>query len=371
MTLRERLLAVYAGGTPDRVPYMLDLSHWYYHRHRKPWDLSVAYDRPESDLIACHRALGAGFYMPNLGRFYTSAYGPGVEAGLRKIEANGALDLAWTLRTRHGEIERRRRWEEQTYAWGISQWGIRTEQDLRVFGEALAGRIHAPLWDRYEAWDREVGDLGIVYLGAGYSAMGQLLNYWMGVEGVMYAAADWPDTLHDVVDRVNANNLQLIDMLAASPAPVIVMGDNFSSDIQSPPFFAEWSEAYYTEAIRRLHAAGKKVAVHIDGRLRGALRMLADAGMDCADAVTPKPMGDLSPAACREEAGPAVILSGGVSPELWYASSPEARFVAAVREWLALRRVSPALIAGAGDQVPPGADESRIRLMRELVEEQP
>ena len=32
MTLRERILAVYRGETPDVVPYMLDLSHWFYHK---------------------------------------------------------------------------------------------------------------------------------------------------------------------------------------------------------------------------------------------------------------------------------------------------------------------------------------------------
>ena len=47
MTLRERILAVYRGETPDVVPYMLDLSHWFYHRHRLPWDLSQAYVEPE------------------------------------------------------------------------------------------------------------------------------------------------------------------------------------------------------------------------------------------------------------------------------------------------------------------------------------
>ena len=34
MTMRERILAVYRGETPDVVPYMLDLSHWFYHKNR-------------------------------------------------------------------------------------------------------------------------------------------------------------------------------------------------------------------------------------------------------------------------------------------------------------------------------------------------
>jgi hypothetical protein len=198
--------------------------------------------------------------------------------------------------------------------------------------------------------------------------MGHLLNYWMGVEQVMYAAADWPETLRETVSRINANSLDLIDLLADSPAEVILMGDNFSSDIQPPHFFAEWSRDYYAEAIRRLHAAGKWVAVHIDGRLRGALGMFAELGADCADAVTPKPMGDLTPAECRLEAGPGMILSGGVSPDLWLPGAATPAFAEAVRAWLDLRSASPRLIANAGDQVPPGASEERIALMRDMVE---
>jgi hypothetical protein len=38
-------------------------------------------------------------------------------------------------------------------------------------------------------------------------------------------------------------------------------------------------------------------------------------------------------------------------------------------DWLELHKKSPALIANAGDQVPPGAEESRITLMRQLVDE--
>ena len=64
-----------------------------------------------------------------------------------------------------------------------------------------------------------------------------------------------------------------------------------------------------------------------------------------------------------------LILSGGIPNELWYSYSPLSQFENAVKEWLALKEVSPALIAAAGDQVPPGAEESRILRMTELVEE--
>ena len=369
MTLRERILAVYRGETPDVVPFMLDLSHWYYQRHHLPWDLATAYTEPERSLIDYHREVGAGFYLPNLGSFFTSAFADDVKAVTERREQGGVRELVWRLETPLGTIERARRWEERTYAWGISQWGIHHERDLEVFADAMSRRTFTPCWDQYRAWADYVGDLGVVYLPAGYSAMGHLLHYWMGVEQVVYAAADCPALLHRAVDAIDANNLEMIDLLCASPAEVILLGDNFSSDIQSPRFFATWSRDFYAEALSRLRRAGKHTAVHIDGRLQGAIAMIRDAGADAGDAITPMPIGDLSPAQCRAEAGPEFILSGGVSPELWLPQTPLRVFERRVIAWLETRHDSPRLIAAAGDQVPPGADENRLRRMRELIEE--
>jgi len=369
MSPRERILAVYSGDVPDVVPYMLDLSHWFYHRNHLPWDLSVAYEAPERELIDCHRRLGCGFYLANLASFYTTSFSDDVVAETEKrVRGDGRPEIAWRLKTPRGEIERRRVWEETTYGWGISQWGVRTEQDLAVLAYAMSRRRFVPQWQNYRAWVDEVGELGVVYLVAGYSAIGHLLHYWMGVEGVAYGTVDFPEALRRAVDEINTNNLRLVDLLAQSPAEVVIIGDNFSSDVQPPSFFAEWSKAYYDEAVGRLHAAGKRVAVHIDGRLRGAIAMIRQTGADCGDAITPTPMGDLTPQACRDEAGPDFILSGGVSPDLWLPGVPLDAFKAKVLEWLDLRKQSPRLIAGAGDQVPPGADEERIHVMRDLVE---
>ena len=83
----------------------------------------------------------------------------------------------------------------------------------------------------------------------------------------------------------------------------------------------------------------------------------------------PTPMGDLSPGESRAEAGDDFILSGGVSPDLWLPTTPLETFEAKVLEWLQQKQQTFRFIAGAGDQVPPGAEERRIAVMRDLVEE--
>lgn len=367
MSLRERIRSVYGGGTPDVVPCMLDLSHWFYHRNRLPWDLSRACNDPETELLAYHQRMGVGFYLPNLASFVDVAFGENVRATVKK-SADGT-EITWAYETPLGVIRRMRRWNEQTYSWGIPSWGARTEQDLKTIAYALASRSYTPRWERYAAWDSAVGECGVVYAVFAYSGMGHLLNYWLGIEGVVDASIEWHATVHEAIEAINANNLHCIDLLAQSPAEVVLLGDNFSSDIQPPHFFAEWSRAYYAEAIRRLHAAGKRVAVHIDGRLRGLLKEFAEIGVDCADAVTPTPMGDLTPGECRGEAGTELILSGGVAPNLWLPETDVAEFKAAVLRWLELKKHGPRLIANAGDQVPPNACEDRVEIMRDLVEE--
>ena len=369
MTLRERILAVYRGERPDVVPFMLDLSHWFYHRNDRPWDLSIAYEEPEYDLIDFHRQNNVGFYLPNLGSFYSVLYPPDVRVTTRKETVGSSPSIVWRVETPSGCIERQRVWNETTYSWQIERWGFDDERGLAVFREAMSRRRFEPHWEKYQAWNDYVGDTGVVYLPVGYSGMGYLLNQWMGIEGGTYATMDFPDALQEAVEAVNTNLLELVDLCCTAPAEVVIFTDNFSSDVQPPAFFNRWTRKYYVEAVRRLHAAGKQVAVHIDGRLKGALRMIRETGADCADAVTPTPMGDLSPAQCREEAGPDFILSGGVSPTLWLPDVSLEKFRTTVLEWLALKKTNSRFIANAGDQVPPDAEEARIALMRDLVAE--
>ncbi len=367
MTPRERILAVYRHETPDVVPFMLDLSHWFYHKHRLPWDLSKAYDTPEFELIDFHKKHGIGFYLPNLASFYDVSYPDDVHVSVTKsVEGN---EITWEYQTPLGGIRRTRRWDAHSYSWAIPAWGIHTERELRVLGYALARRVYRPRWEHYRAWKDAIGDAGVAYAVFAYSGMGHLLNYWLGIEGTIHAMVDWPDVTREVIDQINQNNLRCVDLLARSPAEVVLVGDNFSSDLQPPDFFNEWSRAYYAQVVQRLHDAGKYVAVHVDGRLRGLLSVFRDLNVDCIDAVTPAPMGDLDPAQCRAEAGAELILSGGVPPNLWIEESTVEAFRTAVLRWLDLKHQSPRIIANAGDQVPPGAPEERIFIMRDLVEQ--
>jgi len=368
MTLRERILSVYCGKTPDVVPFMLDLSHYFYHKNKIPWDLSQAFEEPEYELIDYHKRMGVGFFNSHLGQFYVEKYEGDISYVVKKHNNKGNTEIIWRYMTPIGTIERRRMWDEQSYSWAIKDWGVRSEQDLRILGYALSHRKYEPRWENFNTWTDYMGDYGVAYVLLLYTGLGNLLCKWMGIEGTIYAAYDKPKVMQEVIDQINENTLHLVDMLCTSPAEIIFIGDNISGDVQSPDFFNQWSRRFYLEAVRRLHKAGKFVAVHIDGKLHGALKMIKETGADCADSVTPAPMGDLTSIECREEVGKEFILSGGPPPNLWLPEVSTEVFKKSVMDWLNLKRYGPRFIATAGDQVPPGAVEDRIKIMRDLVE---
>ena len=370
MTPRERILAVYNGQKPDRVPYMLDLSHYYLYKFQLPWDLCNGYPKPDTGLMDYTRKMGAAFYCPQQTHFWNVEYANDVKSFAATNVVDGVPEICWRFETPMGSIERIRVWEPASYSWAIKKWGVETEKDLEILAYAMSSRRYTPIPQNYEDWVDYIGEDGLVYLNSGYSAMGYLMNYWMGVENTIYASYDSEDVLEECVNKINDNALEQIKMMAEEfSAPVIIMGDNFSSDVQSPSFFGRWSKDYYAKAYDIIHQNGKKVAVHVDGKLKGAIKMMKDIGADCIDAVTPGSVGGCSPMEAREEAGQDLILSGGIPNELWYDYSPVEKFDEAVKAWLALKEISPALIAAAGDQVPPGAEEDRILRMTRLVEE--
>ena len=370
MTPRERILAVYNGQKPDRVPYMLDLSHYYLHRFHLPWDLCNGYPKPDTGLMDFNRRMGAAFYCPQQTHFWDVIFPRDVKSTAETRTVNGRPEIVWRFETPLGSIERIRVWEPRSYSWAIKKWGVEDERDLEILTYAMSSRRYAAIPQNYEDWVDYIDEDGLVYVNTAYSAMGYLLHYWMGPENTIYATYDFEDLMEECVRKINENTLEMVRMIASEfSAPVIIMGDNFSSDIQPPSFFEHWSRDFYAEAFRIFHDSGKKVAVHVDGKLRGCIRMLREAGVDAIDAVTPGSVGGCTAREARAEAGPDLILSGGIPNELWYAYSPVEKFEEAVREWLSLKEISPALIAAAGDQVPPGAEESRIFRMGELVAE--
>lgn len=367
MTPRERLLAVYRGETPDCVASLADLSYWHAGNGGGkfiPGKTDGANHDKLAQLLDLHRRTGAAIHV-NLGCFYMVEYADGVrsESGIRGEHFHHRYD------TPLGTLEEIREWSPTTFSWPITQHMVREIEDLKIIRFIFERTLYSADWALLESVNRMVGDMGLPLVQAPYTGMGFLMSRYAGVENTVMFAMDEPEELEATVSAINTSHRQVFQLLADGPSEVLLVSDNLSSDVQSPPWFAKFSASHYRWMADTAHAVGKPLVSHIDGRLRGLLKASADAGVDAADAVTPAPWGDLTPQECRAEAGERFILSGGVPPDHFNPNVPITTFDRSVEAWLALAEQSSSLIIAPGDQLPPDGDLGRVTRMVEMAAE--
>jgi len=141
-----------------------------------------------------------------------------------------------------------------------------------------------------------LGDDGVVVCHLPHSPMQTLMIDWVGSEGgrYYYHLADCPELVEDLYRALCRSREPLHDIAARSPAPIVLCGDNIDGVLVSPRLFQTYFMPVYQQQANVLHAHGKLMAVHMDGRL-GVLRdLIASAPTDIVEAFHPPPMGDLT-----------------------------------------------------------------------------
>ncbi len=363
MTERERLLKVLGGETPDRVPWFADLGHWYRSEAGYRWDL-FNISNCTKEITDLHRDVRAGWYI-EVGSLHEEYYDDNVA---REKEVKGDLAVERFI-TPAGEISMERKWNPVSFSWDITKLMVRNIKDLEILICAIEGKRFRPKYGNWEVIEKTGGDIGLGFPNLGYTGLGSLISYYMGVQNTVYAIYEHPEITERYIRTFNKKHLELVDLYCKSPAPHVIFTDNLSADVQAPDIFRRFSFDHYSEISRRLHEAGKTVSTHMDGMLDGLIGIVAETGIDVADACTPAPTGDLTPLEIRKQAGEKMILMGGISPLMWLPSTNEKAFVEHVKNWLDLRKINSRLVQSAGDQVPPGTAYGRIKLVYDIVEE--
>ncbi len=268
-----------------------------------------------------------------------------------------------------GTLYEERVFNPASYSYGIRKYLLASPDEFPIVEYLMARLECRPTWDMYHAWSAALGDLAFPYAQLPYSGSGYLFSRYMEVENAVYAMYEAPGAVQQFVEAINTCNLRILDAVLDGPFATLIISDNYDSTVQTREVFDRYVRDYYREAARRLHSNGKYLAVHVDGESRGVLGWLADCGVDCVDALTPAPMFAHTPAQMRAEAGPEIILSGGIPATLFGPGATNEEFRDCVKRWLDTRLLSPRLLMAAGDQVPPEAPFERILALAELTAE--
>jgi hypothetical protein len=361
MTLRERALKVLRGEAPDVVPWFGDLDYWataLIGRGLKPDGFKTS---PE--YVDWHRELRVGFYLQ--GYFPYRMVFPDI----RIEQWHEGPDRVRRLETPSGVLRERWRWLADSFAEAPVEHLVKTAEDMPAYAWLYRNLCYEP--DHRLALERlgYVGGQGLVLAYLPKSPLMQMIALDAGIEAVVNILADDPAALADALEAVGESHTRAAEIAVASPAEVLMIPENLSSEVVGVRFYEKYLRPYHEAWTARIREAGKISCVHLDGTLRGLLSRVASAGFDFIEAMTPAPAGDVPVSEWASLAGSSrTVLWGGLPGVYFTPLIGEAEFERHFREVLDVMRREPRYVLGVADQVPPDGLESRVRRVADLVE---
>lgn len=361
MNPRERLLAPFRGGKPDRPAWCADLSYWY-EAAGADGTLAPRYAGAEGYKLL-HEDLGVCYYYDYSSRVFDCSH---TDVAVTAVEEGGQRTKAW--RTSRGEIAEHWTYVERGRCWAHDRYAVKDLADLRLLLDIWKGTCFNPCPEVFARLDRWVGGAGVGFAPAPRSPLPALLADWCGVEGTIYLLADHPQEAREVTAAIDKANDSAFDALLASPCELVHFCDNLDS-AASTSLFDEWMRDYYEKRVTQLHRVGKFAAVHLDGRVRGLLPRLAACGFDAVESVTPAPVGDVEIRELRAVVENAdTIIWGGVPGAMFCTPWKPGDIRRQTESLLEALAAGGRLVVGSADQVPPNGDIDYCRLVAETVE---
>ena len=362
MTHRERIFQILQGKQPDLVPWCGDLDYWatsLVKRELKPKDFIQS-----DDYIQWHRDLGVGFYLQGYFPYKE------IKENCEVKEWNEGHKRYKEIITPLGSV--RECWEyiPSSYTEGPVEHFLKSEADLPIMKYIYENTRFEPDYDFAHLRRQQVDDQGVVLCYTPKSPFMHLLALEAGIMSVTTLALTVPEEFNELLEVMKKAFDQAARIAVDSPAEVLMIPENLSSEMVGPDFFEMYMRAYQEEWTSKIREAGKYSFIHIDGTLAGLLRQEASVGFSVLEALTPHPVGDLKFEDLAEFAGASEsILWGGIPGVYFTDNVSEEEFERHVKHVLSIMVQEPRYVLGVADQVPPDGLEHRVKRVGELVQE--
>ncbi len=362
MTHRERFRTVLDGGVPDRTLWVPRLDLWY---NARKLDGTLPDEVRDMTLAEVEDHLGMG-HSSRRGSVYRIRY-----AGLQERTERQGENVVHTFVTPEGEAsctwfdppDARRRGLTSVF----KEHYIKSDDDYGVMEYVARHMMFEPAYDEYHKYDAEVGDEGYPLVIVGPSPIHVIMLRHLGYERFFYGLMDSPKKIEGLLKALESAYRRMWDVVAESPAELVLHGVHFSADMTPPPVFAELFVPYFREFNAHMHGAGKRVAFHADADLAGLLELVRQCDFDVADTFASAPLVRCTFDEAREAWDDRTVIWGGVPSIIIEASYPRDEFERYMRDLVEKTAGQPGFIMAVSDNIMPGAEFERLVWIRDLL----
>lgn len=361
MSFRDLIISVFEKSPRGRIPWMPRLEYWYL------VNKSLGRLPPEYrglNLTEFYRKLDA-YRRCYMGYFTDTAvrisYGGDVE--FSSVERDGLTVAFW--KTPVGVLRRIVKKAEGGFSSRIVEYPVKSVEDFKIM-EYILENIEVRFdYEAYRKLEEELNGQGMVWYFFPRTPFQRLLLDYIGVERTFRLLFRERAKIEGFMEAIAKADDEIYKLIGVSPVEIVNFGDNIDARITSPKLFEKYCLPYYQERTDQLHRKGKYVHCHVDGYAKPLLPLFKETGWDGVEALTPKPVGDVSLEDIRDNLGDELILIDGI-PYLYFLPEVDR---AKLRDfvWKLLEIFQGRLILGISDEMPPRGDIERVRLIPEII----
>ena len=310
MTNRERLLAIVAGQSPDRIPWIPRPEIWH-EAHRHLGTLPEKYQGWSLKEIRRDLAMGT-WSLTNIYR--TELHD--VEVRTHERDRETLTEYITPLGTVSTLDRRSERLDELGMIGQQVEKMIKGPADYPVVEYLIQHTEIIPTYEEYLAHEKEIGDDGYPMAWAGYDPLSEIMLDLVGYNLVYYHLHDYPHQIAHLMEVLEERTAKIQQVALDSPAKLTMSGSHFSSMMTPPNLFEKYMLPFYQSFSERLHARGKLLACHADDDTSLLLDLLVEAGFDLLDCFVTAPMVPVTLEQARAVFGNKVIIWGGLPSTL-------------------------------------------------------
>jgi uroporphyrinogen-III decarboxylase len=365
MTDRERLLAIMAGRSPDRIPWIPRLEIWYQAQLRRR-------TMPEQyrgwSLRDIERDLGLGTPARGGRVFRTEVQ----DVELRREERG--YEIRTEYATPVGTVSTLTRRSDVLEQGGIVggreiEHMIKGPDDYAVVEYIIQHTEIIPTFDEYLAYEDEIGEDGVPLVSIGADPFYRFMRELVGYNAAFYHLMDYPNRVAQLLEVLTEHCLQIQQIVLESPAVLILHGEHFDSQMTSPPIFRDYMLPYFQPFAEKLHARGKTFVCHADADASMLLELIVEAGYDMAECFVTAPMVPLTLEQARKAWGTKVSIWGGIPSVLLCDPVTDREFEDYMMNLFRVIAPGDAFILGVADNVMAEGKLERVQRVTEMVQE--
>ena len=280
MNSKERVRAVLNHGPVDRLAFVPCIDPYFRSGLDSPFNQMDIYDLQAlcgTDIlrgVCCYRT-----------RF---------DDAVRHVQGQGGPgEVVDIFETPYGTLKEVHRFTEQSpYIPFPTEYLIKTEQDLKVFRYLLDHVAVEPDYDTFRVLAGKFEHL-MVSCSVEDTALRQLLTKKIGVENFVYLMYDHPSEMQETLQALADHHNQILEVSAQGPAEVFISYENTNTGDSSPEWFQKYELPLLNRYADTVHQFGKKLLIHMCGRIRLLVDSIVNARFDGIIDVSPPPTGDL------------------------------------------------------------------------------